>query len=138
MFSFCLFRKILLDILDLRLIFRNRLSNSSILVLSHFFSCNIKMKDEIWSVWNQNQLNHLQSFLQWICGFDLLILKCKNTFEEIFRNRLFLASIYGSIVKLVGYETNVFCGNCQIAPRNGIHKNVLPRIITTEKYYLFT
>ena len=57
--------------------------------------------------------------------------------EESFKNRLFLASICGSIVKLVGYETNLFCGNCQITPRNGIHKNVLPRIITTEKYYLF-
>ena len=59
-------------------------------------------------------------------------------FEESSKNRLFLASICGSIVQLVGYETNLFCGNRQIAPRNGIHKNSLPRIITTEKYYLFT
>ena len=114
MFSFCLFRKILLDILDLCLIFRchlhlernlNRLSKSNILVLSHFFSCNIKMKEEIWSVWNQNQLNHLQSFLQWICGFDLFLLKCMNIFEEIFQKSI-ISCIYIRKYRKIGWLRN--------------------------------
>ena len=89
--------------------------------------------------WKTKTIKNIKKFsaIKYVLLIFLIDVK-EIIFKECFKNRLFLASICGSIVQLVGYETNLFCGNRQIAPRNGIHKNSLPRIITTEIYYLFT